>query len=650
MQHPERSLLFPILLALLIAGRLLAQDEECAACHETELAEASIHVDLGCVGCHMDFDADIHPEGMTTDESELCAMCHDAGDALAESVHTETSCTGCHGDAHEILPADHHDSPLAPLRQVVTCHDCHGSERKHLIDGYLTSPHGHALFRAGLSAAPSCTSCHGAHDMKLPSRPESNISFERIPETCGECHTYVLERWTEESIHGKLWSEGSEEGPVCSTCHGSHDDRDAPGPSLEEGRLGIPEICAACHEDFYKSYRHSFHGEVTDLGYKASAVCSDCHTAHRNLPAADPRSTVHPSHLKATCGECHGEVNEGFLSFNPHVDPSDPESQKEVHLIWLFMTTLLIGVFSFFGLHDALWLQRLIVGYARGEWKHLYSQIGTGRDEPWVRRFSRVHVWTHALIVVSFLTLAATGLPLKFHDAAWAQAITAYPGSVALMRLLHRGAAILTGCYALLHVGALLHRGVVQNDTGIFWGWRSMIPNTKDLADLWHNVRYFLYQDKELKMDRFSYWEKFDYFAVFWGVPIIGGSGLVLWFPNFFTQFLPGWALNAAFIIHSDEALLATGFIFVFHFFHTHLRPEIIPFDPVMFTGSMPLSRFKEERSLEYERLQKSGELEKLFVEAPSEHHLRVLFFRAMTAVTIGVVLAIAIFWGLLAH
>ena len=102
-------------------------------------------------------------------------------------------------------------------------------------------------------------------------------------------------------------------------------------------------------------------------------------------------------------------------------------------------------------------------------------------------------------------------------------------------------------------------------------------------------IKYFLYLGPRPKFDRFTYWEKFDYLAVFWGVAIIGVSGLVLWFPTLFTFFLPGWALNAAYVIHSDEALLATGFIFLFHFFHTHLRPEAFPLDPVIFVGCMPL-------------------------------------------------------------
>ena len=100
--------------------------------------------------------------------------------------------------------------------------------------------------------------------------------------------------------------------------------------------------------------------------------------------------------------------------------------------------------------------------------------------------------------------------------------------------------------------------------------------------------------------------------GVFWGVAVIGFSGLVLWMPTLATTFLPGWVLNAAYVIHSDEALLATGFIFLFHFFHTHLRPEAFPMDTVVFTGRMPLEAFKEERPLEYERLVAQGKLDAL--------------------------------------
>ena len=109
---------------------------------------------------------------------------------------------------------------------------------------------------------------------------------------------------------------------------------------------------------------------------------------------------------------------------------------------------------------------------------------------------------------------------------------------------------------------------------------------------------------------RWTYWEKFDYFAVFWGIAVIGSTGLTLWFPVFFTRFIPGSFLNVATIVHSDEALLATGFIFTVHFFNTHLRPEKFPMDITVFTGRMPLEEFKRDKPREYEALVANGKLE----------------------------------------
>lgn len=647
MSRTRRILRF--LCALLLASAATAREESCSDCHDVALPETSVHADLGCLGCHLEFDEALHPEEMAAGDA-LCGNCHDAGDALADSVHAELGCGDCHGPVHEIPALAEAASPVSPLRQVASCGECHDDDR-HLIDGYLTSVHGRALFKSGLVSAPSCTTCHGAHDVLPHADPRSAVSYHHAPETCGACHRFILDDWRELSAHGLGWQRGNVATPTCVTCHGSHEGRDGGRaihrPTERAVRLGLPEGCGACHAGPYASYRDSFHGKFTDLGFVPSAICSDCHTPHKNLPAGDPRSSVHRDSLAATCGQCHGEVSAEFLSFDPHSDPSDRERNRAVYYVWLFMTSLLIAVFTFFGLHDLLWLQRLIVGWRRGEWKRLRRKIEPGQDEPWVRRFPRIHVWTHAVIVVTFLVLAATGLPLKFHYTEWAQTLTAMPGTVALLRLLHRAAAALTFGYALVHLGFVVYRGVVRGDAGIFWGWRSLVPNGRDFADLWHNLRYFLYREGQLRLDRWTYWEKFDYFAVFWGVPIIGGSGLVLWFPNFFTGFLPGWALNAAYVIHSDEALLATGFIFVFHFFHTHLRPEIFPFDPVIFTGSMPLSRFREERPLEYDRLQASGGLDRRLVKAPPRARLRVLFARAIVAVTVGVLLAIAIFWSL---
>ena len=122
-------------------------------------------------------------------------------------------------------------------------------------------------------------------------------------------------------------------------------------------------------------------------------------------------------------------------------------------------------------------------------------------------------------------------------------------------------------------------------------------------------MKWFLGKGPRPQYGRWTYWEKFDYFAVFWGIFIIGSTGLTLWFPVFFTRFLPGWFINLATIIHSDEALLATGFIFTVHFFNTHLRPEKFPMDVVVFTGQMPLAELRRDKPMEYEDMVRRGEL-----------------------------------------
>jgi hypothetical protein len=202
--------------------------------------------------------------------------------------------------------------------------------------------------------------------------------------------------------------------------------------------------------------------------------------------------------------------------------------------------------------------------------------------------------------------------------------------------------------YAIFHLGHLFVRIVLRREKGMLWGPNSMVPQPKDGLDLLANLRYFLYLGDPPQGDRWNYIEKFDYLAVFWGVMIIGLSGLMLWAPIWFTQFVPGWVLNAAYVVHSDEALLATGFIFIFHFFHTHLRPESFPMDIVIFTGRMSLARFRVERPLEYQRLVDSGTLDDYLMDAPTASERRIAYIWGSLALFTGLALAAGIIMALL--
>jgi len=627
-----------VLLLVALASAGAARAEECATCHADVRHDSPVHGDFDCSVCHAGMEVVPHPAEARAAlrDSPPCQMCHDAGAALAESVHAPVGCVACHGSAHEIRPSSDPEALASPLEQFRTCGTCHPDR----TEGYLGSPHARALLRMGLVGAPSCSSCHGSHAILPVSDPRSTLSHANAPTTCTSCHGFVLDKWTSESAHGIGWSKGDPAVPVCTTCHPAH----MPTVFTERGDLlKTPETCGGCHGEKYSTYRDSFHGESTYLGFLTGAICSDCHTPHTNLPASDPRSSVAPANLPQTCGHCHDQVPPEFAKIAPHVDVSDPDDIPQVYWVWVGMTSLLLAVFGLFAVHDLLWLQRALVGWLRGEFPA--RPIAQG---PHVRRFSKIDIRVHLVVVVTFLVLAATGLPLKYHGTGWARAFTAIPGGIEATRLLHRIAAVLTFGYALFHVGHLAYRAALRKEWNLFWGWRSLVPRGKDLADVWNNLRYFLYLGPRPRLDRWGYWEKFDYFAVFWGIPVIGFSGLMLWFPAFFTRFVPGWAINAALVVHSDEALLAVGFIFVFHFFHTHLRPESFPFDPVIFTGVMPLERFKEERPVEYERLVEAGELEGRLAPAPSESRLRNAAIFGFAAVAAGLGLVVAIFWGLL--
>ncbi len=260
-------------------------------------------------------------------------------------------------------------------------------------------------------------------------------------------------------------------------------------------------------------------------------------------------------------------------------------------------------------------------------------------------RLHRIHRVMHIIVMTSFLGLAVTGLPLKYSDSHWARNLVLFLGGFETAGNLHRFFAVVTFGYFLTHLGYLLHFFRCRSKEPFFqflMGPESMVPNLKDLKDLWGNVKWFVGIGPRPNFDRWTYWEKFDYWAVFWGVGMIGISGLFLWFPTFFATFLPGWVLNIATVVHSDEALLATGFIFIFHYIHTHLRGEKFPLDPVIFTGSITEDEFRNERPAEYARLEREKRLETIYTHAPS------LWLR-LVAITVGIsALALGIFMILL--
>jgi cytochrome b subunit of formate dehydrogenase len=263
------------------------------------------------------------------------------------------------------------------------------------------------------------------------------------------------------------------------------------------------------------------------------------------------------------------------------------------------------------------------------------TQAAPGR---YYRRFGMTERVMHALLMLTFIGCAITGVPLLFADHDWAGTAVGLMGGFQGAALIHRICAAIMTVVFVGHVLRVFLRAFLAEDwLSYFWGPNSLVPNLKDGQDIVGMFKWFFGKGPLPQFDRYTYWEKFDYWAVFWGMFIIGGSGFMLWFPTFFSEFLPGWVLNVATIVHGEEALLAVGFIFTIHFFNGHLRPEKFPMDLVIFTGRLPEHELIDERPLEYERLVRQKGLKA--IEAPTPTPQAVMFSRLLG--TVGLVLGI---------
>lgn len=275
--------------------------------------------------------------------------------------------------------------------------------------------------------------------------------------------------------------------------------------------------------------------------------------------------------------------------------------------------------------------------------------MNSPETERQVVRFSRLERVLHIIMIVSFISLALTGMTLKFSYTGWANVLSRILGGYESAGYIHRIAAVFMFGIFVAHLYNVFFRKRKEAGSlrGLLFGPNTMLPTRQDLREFIASVKWFLNLGPRPEYGRWTYWEKFDYLAVFWGIFIIGSTGLMLWFPEFFTQFMPGWFINVATIIHSDEALLAVGFIFTVHFFNTHLRPEKFPMDIVIFTGRVPLEEFKEERPREYEDLKNSGELENMMTDPYPPIVLRTVKVFAWTALFFGFMLIVMIIYAM---
>jgi cytochrome b subunit of formate dehydrogenase len=632
--------------------------------------EGSVHEKAKCVECHEDAARLPHDRKLNT---RTCATtCHkkeaDAYptgshyDALQRGEPLAPTCSTCHG-GHQILSVGDKNSPQNRLNSIFLCANCHerhkgetpgGYEPRKHIAAYLQSAHGKAIAGSGLIAAPTCSDCHSAHAVHPVSNPESPVYRANIDKTCGRCHVGVLNIY-EQSIHGRKAKEGNADAPVCTDCHASHE---IIQPDKVAFKLASGDRCGKCHQDRIEHYRETYHGKALTLGRPGVAACFDCHGHHDVVPVKDPTSRLAGPNKLKTCQQCHPSATAKFTQYIAHADHRNRELYPVLYWTFVFMTAIVVGTFMFFGIHTVLWWVRSTVLWLRDRNAFREVKKAPVTDGEAFVRFRPFERFLHVLVMSSFLLLVATGMPLKFYDTAWAKAVVGLIGGLEAAAQLHRLGAIITFSYFALHIGSLVLAGArnsakfrnpktgkfsLKESVGFVFGPDLPYPHLQDVKDWWAHQKWFFGRGPRPQFDKWTYWEKFDYMAVFWGVAVIGVSGLIMWFPETFTRVLPGWVINVALIVHSDEALLAAGFIFTFHFFNVHFRPEKFPIDSVIFSGRISKAEMLHERKRWYDRLVASGRLDTVRIRDEWTQWRRVIHPMGFLAFGTGLLLLVLI-------
>ena len=638
--------------------------------HEMEGGNAEAPI---CTSCHethailnpLDPRSTVHANNIT----DLCNNCHPGH---MESLHIDprmdtsaVTCASCH-TGHQTDMASINNQIFKEGGIYNQCDICHGRER-HAKESLA---HGQLMLVDDNGAEANCTRCHIYH-WNLPGLDPEETKHRRTE--CVNCHSKE-NRDYKKSIHARARARGIDAAADCTDCHGQHDILRTKEQFNPEG---VVALCSSCHSDHelmlrfqinpyvVEGFKDTYHGKMFEMGTDLEfAVCTNCHGHHTILPPDDVESSVNRANIVETCRQCHPRANDKFVTYLVHPkkptaqelqeattlrqaatdgdgDDSQPYRESATSRHWdtfnaaiaKFMTVLLVAVMSIAGVHTVLWFQRGIRGRVQPRQKYY-------------RRIDPFHRFLHFIVNVSFLTLAFTGLPQSYAHTDLAKWLFTHVMSLETAQTLHYWAALATGMYFTAHLIYLLVRIRKSGLRRLLTGSDTLMFRWKDLKDAWQHLKWFVGRASRPQFDRWTYWEKFDYFAVFWGVLVIGLSGLIRWQEEFFGSLLGGGVISLADTIHKEEALLATAFIFVIHFFNTHLRARKFPMDVSIYTGSISEEDFLGERAREYEQAKAQGLLADLEVKPPSAWRTVVSYLWGATALSIGFFLLVLIIIG----
>lgn len=382
------------------------------------------------------------------------------------------------------------------------------------------------------------------------------------------------------------------EGIKCVACHGQGIEplsklQDSSPQSWKTGellsikpekRVYYDNLCVRCHAPAKNNFLHTFHGKHSSLGKKNIPTCSYCHVAHE-ASLTSQANALHPDSLGRVCAGCHaGSEKEQRQIMASNLAGPDTGATLYGHDVFG------IGPLHFGNIIDSFYILLLItvLGFIvfyividfpvalKGRRALTTSQNNT-------LRFTIGQRIQHALLALSFITLAITGFAVMYPDSSYAQWLMSLLGGADNRSLIHRLAAIVFAANGLIHLFYYLF---------FYRGSHSILLNRQDLHHALNDIRYRLGKaDKPIEAGKYDWLQKLEYWAGVIGLFIVLITGLVMWFFEWSLSHLPYQIFKYAQWIHGWEAILATSVLLILHGYSTIINPRIFPMDWSWITG-----------------------------------------------------------------
>jgi cytochrome b subunit of formate dehydrogenase len=586
-----------------------------------------------CFKCHGNhYIKSIKSEDSKWNEKNLigsCASCHKVeGEKYSHSQHasgilngikSSPNCITCHKNAITTSAVVYDTLELKIAREKL-CLSCHLDDPEvrnrtapsaKFISSYENSVHGKAL-RNGNKNVASCIDCHTAHEVSKGTNSISSVNKINISKTCGKCHIDIAKEY-EQSVHGKLIAKGFSDAPTCTNCHGEHNilRHDDPKSPVAFQNLSA-QICSECHGSLrlsekyeiasnrFSTFQDSYHGLALRGGSAAVANCASCHGVHNIKNSSDPTSKVNSKNLIETCGSCHPGADANFTKGKIHVTLEEAEDPILYWISYIYIT-LIVSIVGGMFVHNLLDLIK------KSSIKK-QKQAGKIREEKHGNalylRMTVLERLQHITMAVSFILLVITGFMLRFPDTWWVSHIRDISQEGFEYRsVIHRISAVVMIAVSLYHI---YYISFTQRGRQLV---KDLWPKFKDITDAIGIAKYNLgiSKDKPL-LDRFSYVEKAEYWALVWGTVVMSLTGLLMWIYTDAVGSFTKLQWDIARTIHYFEAWLAFLAIVVWHFYFVIFNPNVYPMNLAWIKGTITEEEMADEHALELERIKESEE------------------------------------------